>query len=47
MKNSMKSKAIDPTIYITHRVLFEEVKDELNGWLNPANGFIKAMVSIE
>lgn len=44
---SMKKGAIDPTTYITHRVLFEEVKDEFEGWLNPANGVIKAMVSME
>ena len=43
---SLKSKKIDPTTYITHRVLFDQVKDEFEGWLNPANGVIKAMVEV-
>jgi len=42
----MKGKLVDPTTYITHRVLFDQVKDEFEGWLNPANGVIKAMVEI-
>lgn len=42
----MKEKLVDPTTYITHRVLFDQVKDEFEGWLNPANGVIKAMVEI-
>ena len=43
---SMKSGLVDPTTYITHRVGFGEVKDEFAGWLNPANGVIKAIVEI-
>jgi threonine dehydrogenase-like Zn-dependent dehydrogenase len=43
---AMKRKEIDPTTYITHRVLFGQVKDEFEGWLNPANGVIKAMVEM-
>jgi 2-desacetyl-2-hydroxyethyl bacteriochlorophyllide A dehydrogenase len=43
---NMKSGAIKPTTYITHRVLFDNVKEEFEGWLNPANGVIKAMVEI-
>jgi len=42
----MKRKEVDPTTYITHRVLFDQVKDEFEGWLNPANGVIKAMVEM-
>jgi len=42
----MKKGLVDPTNYITHRVAFSEVKDEFAGWLDPANGVIKAMVSI-
>jgi 2-desacetyl-2-hydroxyethyl bacteriochlorophyllide A dehydrogenase len=42
----MKGKEIDPTIFITHRVHFNELKDEFEGWLNPASGVIKAMVEI-
>ena len=44
--SSMKEKLVDPTTYITHRVFFDQVKDEFEGWLNPANGVIKAMVEI-
>lgn len=44
--NSMKNKWVDPSTYITHRVQFEEVKDEFSKWLDPANGVIKAMVEI-
>jgi 2-desacetyl-2-hydroxyethyl bacteriochlorophyllide A dehydrogenase len=43
---AMKSGEVDPTTYITHRVDFEEVKDQFESWLDPANGVIKAMVSI-
>ena len=43
---SMKEKLVDPTTYITHRVFFDQVKNEFEGWLNPANGVIKAMVEI-
>ena len=42
----MKRQEVDPTTYITHRVLFEQVKGEFEGWLNPANGVIKAMVEM-
>ena len=43
---SMKSGEVAPVIYITHRVLFDAVKDEFETWLNPANGVIKAMVEL-
>lgn len=43
---SMKKGLVDPTNYITHRVEFNEVKDEFESWLNPANGVIKAMVQL-
>jgi len=43
----MKRKEVDPTTYITHRVFFDQVKDEFKGWLNPANGVIKAMVEMD
>lgn len=42
----IKNKLIDPATYITHRVLFDEVKDNFESWLNPANGVIKAMVEL-
>jgi 2-desacetyl-2-hydroxyethyl bacteriochlorophyllide A dehydrogenase len=43
---AIKSGQINPATYITHRVAFEEVSDKFESWLNPANGVIKAMVSI-
>jgi len=42
----MKQKLVDPKTYITHKVQFDEVKDEFASWLNPANGVIKAMVEL-
>ncbi|AKD54646.1 zinc-binding alcohol dehydrogenase family protein [Spirosoma radiotolerans] len=42
--SSMKSGAVDPTTYITHRVNFDQVGDEFANWLDPGNGVIKAMV---
>ena len=44
--SSMKKGLIEPTNYITHRVGFDEVMDEFESWLDPQNGVIKAMVSI-
>jgi 2-desacetyl-2-hydroxyethyl bacteriochlorophyllide A dehydrogenase len=41
---NMKKKLIDPTVYITHRVGFGEVKAAFAGWLDPASGVIKAIV---
>lgn len=43
---SMKAGLVEPTNYITHQVLFDEVKDEFKSWLDPKNGVIKAMVTI-
>ncbi len=43
---SMKKGEVEPTTYITHRVLFDNVKNEFEHWLNPANGVIKAMVEV-
>jgi threonine dehydrogenase-like Zn-dependent dehydrogenase len=42
----MKNGEVKPATYITHRVLFDQVKEEFEGWLNPANGVIKAMVEM-
>ncbi|TXK49849.1 zinc-binding alcohol dehydrogenase family protein [Pontibacter qinzhouensis] len=44
---SMKKGLVEPTTYITHRVQFEQVKEEFAGWLDPANGVIKAMVELD
>lgn len=43
---SMKKTEVDPTTYITHRVLFDQVKNDFESWLNPATGVIKAMVEV-
>jgi 2-desacetyl-2-hydroxyethyl bacteriochlorophyllide A dehydrogenase len=43
---SMKKKFVDPSTYISHRVGFDEVKENFESWLNPANKVIKAMVSM-
>jgi threonine dehydrogenase-like Zn-dependent dehydrogenase len=42
----MRNKLVDPATYITHRVKFDEVKDNFNSWLDPKNGVIKAMVEL-
>jgi threonine dehydrogenase-like Zn-dependent dehydrogenase len=44
---AMQKREIDPAVYITHRVAFDEVKAEFAGWLDPAKGVIKAMVEKE
>src|SRR5258706_7833479 len=43
---SMKSRQVDPAFYITHRVIFDQVKENFESWLDPASGVIKAMVTI-
>jgi threonine dehydrogenase-like Zn-dependent dehydrogenase len=45
--SSMKKKEVNPATYITHKVLFEKVKDEFEHLLNPASGVIKAMIEME
>lgn len=45
--SSMKMREVNPATYITHRVSFENVKDEFEEWLNPENGVIKAMVEMK
>jgi 2-desacetyl-2-hydroxyethyl bacteriochlorophyllide A dehydrogenase len=43
---SMKKGLVQPANYITHRVSFNQVIDKFEGWLNPNNGVIKAMVEV-
>jgi len=43
---SIKKGLINPSNYITHRVPFDQVKDQFESWLNPANGVMKAMVEM-
>lgn len=42
----MKKRLVDPKTYITHRVKFNQVKDEFERWLKPESEVIKAMVEI-
>jgi len=43
----MKKGEVKPATYITHRVPFDAVSEEFEGWLNPASCIIKAMVELE
>ncbi|QNF32976.1 zinc-binding alcohol dehydrogenase family protein [Adhaeribacter swui] len=45
--SSLKQGLVNPATYITHRVLFSEVKTEFQNWLNPANGVIKAIIELD
>lgn len=42
----MKRGEVQPTNYITHKVMFGDLKNEFQKWLDPANGVIKAMVEM-
>ena len=42
----MKKGLVNPATYITHRVSFDEVKNNFESWLDPATGVIKAMVEM-
>ena len=44
--HSMKTGAVQPSTYITHRIEFGEVKDNFKNWLDPRNGVIKVMIEI-
>ena len=44
--DSIRQAQVDPTGFITHRVSFNQVKDEFTSWLNPATGVIKAMIEV-
>jgi threonine dehydrogenase-like Zn-dependent dehydrogenase len=41
---SVKRKIIDSTLYITHRVHFDQVKDKFETFLDPKEGVIKVLV---
>lgn len=43
---SLRSGAIDPMTYVTHRVPFSELGDYFPFWLQPASGVIKAMAEL-
>lgn len=42
----IKKREVQPTTYITHRVVFDDVATEFKSWLNPVNAVIKAMVEM-
>jgi 2-desacetyl-2-hydroxyethyl bacteriochlorophyllide A dehydrogenase len=44
--NSIKNGDVDPTSYITHRVLFDDITSHFHSWLDPHSGVIKAMVEL-
>jgi len=44
--SALKSGKVDPVTYITHRVDFGQVAGQFQGWLDPVNGVIKAMVEL-
>ena len=44
--DAIKTRKINPTNYITHRVSFDQVKEQFASWLNPENRVIKAMVEV-
>lgn len=45
--NAIKNGMINPSVLITHRVKFHEVKDEFVTWSDPKTNVIKAMVELE
>lgn len=40
-------KYVDPITYITHRVMFNDVKEHFDKWLKPDCGIIKAIVEMD
>jgi len=40
------SGLVNPANYITHRVLFDDVKEQFPSWLKPETGVIKAVVEV-
>lgn len=44
--DAIASKNIDPLKFITHRVDFNQVKNEFSSWLDPSSNVIKAMVEM-
>ncbi|WP_436484716.1 zinc-binding alcohol dehydrogenase family protein [Chitinophaga sp. ARDCPP14] len=44
---SIKKGWVQPANYITHRIAFENITNEFEGLLDPANGVIKAIIELE
>jgi threonine dehydrogenase-like Zn-dependent dehydrogenase len=45
--SSMQKDLFYPLTYITHRVHFDQLKEEFSTWLDPKNGVIKGMVFLD
>jgi len=45
--DSIKQKLIDPNLFISHRIAFEDLASQFPDLINPSMGVIKAMVSFE
>ena len=44
--DSMSQNLLDPALFITHRIAFEEIIDEFPEMMNPSKGVIKAMIHL-
>jgi threonine dehydrogenase-like Zn-dependent dehydrogenase len=44
---SIKNKTIDPSVLITHKVRFDDMKDELDKFADPTNRMIKAIIEFD
>ena len=45
--NSIEQKLIDPSLFISHRIAFEDLASQFPDLINPSMGVIKAMVSFK
>ena len=45
--DSIGQQKIDPTLFISHRIAFEDVADQFPDLMNPSMGVVKAMISFE
>ena len=44
--DSMSQNLLDPALFITHRMAFEEIPNEFPELMNPSKGVIKAMINL-
>ena len=47
VSDSISQKLIDPILFISHRIAFEDLASQFTDLINPSMGVIKAMVSFE
>jgi 2-desacetyl-2-hydroxyethyl bacteriochlorophyllide A dehydrogenase len=45
--DSIGQQKIDPSLFISHRIAFEDVADQFPDLMNPSMGVVKAMISFE